>query len=207
MELSHLSYAKGLGVHTVSEIVYALGGEFTEFISDIGVDAAEERGAMRFKVCVVRGDDVVKAGIGQNDSKMMTALYGFRTSGMTGKEDGKPIWVKADGAQVLRLCVGEGLNGLDKDYAGWCNARLIKAAGSVVYLSDMPDERKLGLPWDRGTVRLKDAPGKSADPGVTALWYEMDKGLVLARFNYLADLGYPPVKHRPVLNSYMKEEQ
>lgn len=210
LRIGSKTYEKGLGTHSVSEIVYALGGEYKEFISDIGIDAAAEGGgAVRFKVCVdgvVCAGDVVKTGIGQIDANVVTALYGFQTAAMTGKEEAKTIQVRVEGSQVLRLCVDDGVNGLDKDYADWGNARLFRTNGSVVYLSDLPDDRKLGLPWDWGAVRLKERAGESGDPKVTTLWYKTEKGDVPARFNYLADLGYSLIKHRPVLSTYMKAE-
>lgn len=210
LKIGAKTYEKGLGTRSVSEIVYALGGDYKEFLSDIGIDAAAEGGgAVRFKVCVdgvARAGDVVKTGISQGDSNMVVALYGFQTSAMTGKEEAKTIQVKVEGAQALRLCVDDGVNGLDKDYADWGNARLVKADGTVVYLGDLPNDRKLGLPWDWGTVRLTEMAGESADPKVTALCYKTEKGEAAARFNYLADLGYSLIKRRPVLNTYMKAE-
>ncbi len=210
LQIGEKKYEKGLGVHAMSEIVYALGGEFKEFITDIGVDAASEgKGAVTFKVCVdgaVRAGDVVKTSISANDSTMVEALYGFQTSAMTGKDEAKTIQVSVEGAQVLRLCVADGVNGQECDYGDWGNARLVKADGTIVYLSDLSDDTTAGLPWDWGTIQLKETPESGTDPKVASLCYKTEKGEAPARFNYLADLGYSLIKHRPVLNSYMKVE-
>jgi len=44
-------YQKGLGVHAYSEVVYDIGGQFSTFISDIGVDdEVGNRGSVIFQV-------------------------------------------------------------------------------------------------------------------------------------------------------------
>src|SRR5207302_8469376 len=41
LTLRGVTYAKGIGTHAVSQIVYNLGGQYTNFLSDIGIDDEE----------------------------------------------------------------------------------------------------------------------------------------------------------------------
>jgi hypothetical protein len=199
-------YSKGLGVHSVSEIVYCLAGQFKEFRTDIGVDeSVGDSGSVRFKVCVdglVKAGSIVDTNMGAGGTQ---ALYdiGFTVSAMTGKDPAKTITVDVTGAKVLRLCVDEAVDGEVNDVADWGNARLIRADGSEVYLSDLPDDRALGLPWDYGNISLEQTDSdKSSD--IVTVNYHVGQTVVPVRFNYLADLGYGLIKKRPVLNNYMK---
>ena len=202
------AYEKGLGVHTVSEIVYALDGQFKEFISDIGVDAsAGDKGAVRFKVCVdgvVKSGEVVRAGMAKDNDDMVETLYGFQVAAMTSKDAAKTIRLNVENATVLRLCVDDGVNGLRNDYADWADARLIKADGTVVYLSDLPDDRKQGVPLDWGKVVLEEVDDSGQSDNVVSLAYKFKDQTVPIRFNCLSDLGYSLISHRPVLSSYVK---
>ena len=199
------TYQKGIGTHATSEIVYALGGQFKTFMADIGVDkAAGGEGSVRFKVCVdgaMRMTDAVKVGVQASEGASTPALYGFMVASVTGKEPAKTIRVNVENAQVLRLAVDEALNGAVKDYADWAEARLIRADGSVVYLSDLPDDRKLGLPQNGLRLAMKEAAGGGSDTGLK-LQCALGEKPVVAEFDYLADLGYGLIKHRPVLFSY-----
>jgi len=212
LKIGEKTYEKGLGVYAVSEVVFALNGEFTEFISDIGLDQLSEgRGAVHFKVCVdglLMSGDSVKMSMSKDEesSASQLALYGFQSTAMTGKDAARTVQVSVAGAQVLRLCVDNGVYGLKDNYATWGDARLIKADGSVVYLSDLPDDRNLGLPWDWGVLQLNEASSKVQDPHIATLTYKTEDGEVPVHFNYLAELGDNLIKHRPVLNSYMKVE-
>jgi len=196
-------YDKGLGVHSVSEIVYCLAGQFKEFRTDIGVDEiAGNSGSVRFKVCVdglVKAGSIVDANIGTGGTQ---ALYGFKVSAMTGKDTAKTLAVDVTNAKVLRLCVDEAVDGEVNDVADWGNARLIKADGTDVYLSDLPDDRTLGLPWDYGNVNLVQIDADKSSNIVT-MNYHLGQTVVPIHFNYLADLGYGLIAKRPVLNTYM----
>jgi len=79
-------YEKGLGTHAVSEIVYALAGQFAEFQADVGIDAsAKGEGAVRFKVCVdgvVKQAELVKASSGEDEKGQV------QSSTLCGNRDG-----------------------------------------------------------------------------------------------------------------------
>ena len=201
-------YAKGLGVHAVSEVVFYLGGQFKEFRSDIGVDAAAGgAGSVRFKVCVdgvARNGDVVRAVSGGKQEGMVETLYGFAVSAMTGKDEPRSIRVPVEDAQELRLVVDEAVDGASNDIADWADARLVRADGSEVWLSDLPDMQKLGIPSDWITVKLAESESAATQANAIALVGMLDGTSVPVQFSYLADLGAGLIKHRPVLTSWLR---
>lgn len=102
-------------------------------------------------------------------------------------------------AQVLRLVVDEAVNGLAKDYANWADARLVRANGDIVYLSDLPDDSELGLAWDHITLRLEEADATGFDDGRVSFSGRLDDQPVVTHFNFLAHLGDDLIDRRPVL--------
>jgi len=210
LKTGEIPYEKGLGVYPVSEMVFALNGEFKEFISDIGLDVLSEgRGAVRFKVCVdglLMSGDAVEVSMAKDGDGASTqaSLYGFQSSAITGADPARTIRVDVEGAQVLRLCVDNGVFGFKDNYANWGGARLLRADGSEVYLSDLPDDREAGQPWDWGMLQLQEVNDPTQEPGIVTLAYKTETGERPVRMNYLADLGYSLIERRPVLMSYMK---
>ncbi len=206
LKIGEREYDKGVGTHSVSEITYWLNGEFSEFRSDIGIDAtAEGQGAVRFKVCVdglVAHGDVVKASIGEENASQVQSLYGFEVSAMTGADKPRSIRVALNSARVLTLVVDEAVNGLARDFANWGNARLVKNDGEVVYLSDLPNKSSQGIPFDRTTILLDQSP-KWMDHGVE-LKATYGEATVPLAFSYLDQLGFNLMTKRPVLRSYMR---
>jgi hypothetical protein len=209
MKIGKKDYRKGLGVHAVSEIVFYLGGQFREFRSDIGIDSsAGGDGAVRFKVCVdgvVKYGDIIRANVGGDGKGMVETLYGFAVSAMTGKDESRSIRVNVQGAEEIRLVVDDAVNGQKSDFADWADARFIKADGSVVYLSDLPDERNLGLPCDSVTVELTEAKDQVPRNGVVSLVGKLEGKDTAVNFNYLSDLGGELIRHRPVLTSWLRQ--
>lgn len=209
LKIGGKTYEKGLGVHSVSEIEYYLGGQFKEFQSEIGIDeSAADGGAVRFKVCVDGVQKIAtlsKASTIDGGEGTTEAIYGFNVTAVTGKDEAKLFKVNVENAQSIRLVVDDAVNGLTKDYADWADAKLIKKDGSVVYLSDLPDNRLLGMPWSWGKVKINKAVSVE-EGGVTVLEYNIGKKTVPLKFNYLADLGYDLINNRPVLNTYMSVE-
>lgn len=117
-------YAKGLGAHAQSEIVYNLAGNYMAFRSVIGVDDEilddNPHGEIVFKVY---GDDLL--------------LY---ESALLGPTDA-PIVLDIDvtGVQTLKLVAEQGVNNFG-DHADWADALIVPvpAANQPVYLSDLP---------------------------------------------------------------------
>jgi len=124
--LNGASYSKGLGVYANSELRYCLGGIYTKFLADIGVDdAVAPHGTVEFQVWA-DGVQLFKSGVLTNDSQTRNVEVN-----LTGKYELVLITVTEDGES--------------NDAADWANARLIRvedppAAGapnSSVFLSDL----------------------------------------------------------------------
>jgi hypothetical protein len=105
--LNGVSYAKGLGVHANSEVIYNLGGAYTRFLADVGVDdEVAERGSVVFQVF----GDGVKV---------------FDSGVMTGNSATRSVDVSVVGVQQLRLVVTTAGDGNGSDHADWAAARLL----------------------------------------------------------------------------------
>lgn len=100
------TYAKGLGVHGYSVLAYNLGGAYTTFTSDIGVD--DETGGAGTVIFDVYVDGVVK----------------YTSGVVTGKDAIKTASVNVAGAQQIWLVVENSNDGADSDHADWANATL-----------------------------------------------------------------------------------
>lgn len=112
LTLNGVTYAKGLGVHANSEVDYTLGGTYTNFLANIGIDA--EVGGKGSVVFQVWGDG--------------TQLY---DSGLvTGLSSTKLVNVNVTGKQKLQLIVTDGGDGNGYDHADWAMAQLVIGAGS-----------------------------------------------------------------------------
>ena len=110
--LNGVTYSKGLGTHAGSEIVYALGGNYTRFISDIGVDDESfNDGSVVFQVWA--------DGVKIYDSGVMTGISTTKT-----------VDVDVTGRQALRLVVTDAGDGNGRDHADWAGARLTAGSGS-----------------------------------------------------------------------------
>ena len=107
--LNGITYAKGLGVHALSDVRYNLGGGYATFISDVGVDdEVGGGGSVRFQVYLD----------GSN-----TAAYDSGT--MTGNSGTKQINLSVSGRSTLRLVVTDNGDGNAYDHADWAGARLL----------------------------------------------------------------------------------
>jgi nitrous oxidase accessory protein NosD len=106
--LQGVSYAKGIGTHAPSQIVYNLGGQYTHFLSDIGIDSEEAGrvGAADFQV-IGDGKVLYDSGVLTSSSPIVS------------------IDVNVTGVQQLTLVVTAGVTGtIDYDHADWAGARL-----------------------------------------------------------------------------------
>jgi titin len=108
MTLNGVTYAKGLGVHAASEVIYNLNGAYSQFLSDIGVDDESAQGTVVFQVYA----DNVKV----YDSGLMTATSAT-----------KQVSLSVAGKQQLKLVVTDSGDGNSYDKADWAGARLVFA--------------------------------------------------------------------------------
>lgn len=109
LTLRGVVHPKGLGVHAESEIVYALGGRYSWFLCDVGIDdETGGRGSAVFRV-FVDGQPVFDSGV------------------VTHGSPAKKVNVPVSGGRELRLVVTDGGNGNDWDHADWASPRLLRA--------------------------------------------------------------------------------
>ncbi|MGW1597500.1 NPCBM/NEW2 domain-containing protein [Streptomyces sp. NPDC002343] len=99
-------YAKGLGVHALGDIAFYTGGACEQVTASVGVDDEKDaKGTVAFEILA----DGTKA-----------AGTGVLTSAMPAQQ----LTADISGAQVIRLVVTDGGDGVDSDHADWANARL-----------------------------------------------------------------------------------
>ncbi|MBD0734818.1 NPCBM/NEW2 domain-containing protein [Streptomyces sp. CBMA29] len=95
------TYAKGLGVHAASTVVYYLGGGCSSVTADVGVDdEVGSKGSVDFQI--------------YRDSALVA------DSGVvTGSDTARHLTAALSGGTELRLVVTDGGNGNDSDHADW----------------------------------------------------------------------------------------
>ncbi|MER6536069.1 NPCBM/NEW2 domain-containing protein [Streptomyces sp900105755] len=99
-------YAKGLGTHAQSEVDYYTGKACEKVTADVGVDDEEAaNGTVSFEVWA-DGTKVASTGVLTTD---MAA---------------QPLTADVTGAEVVRLVVTDGGDGITSDHGDWANARI-----------------------------------------------------------------------------------
>jgi alpha-galactosidase len=99
-------YAKGLGTHAASEVVYFLGSRCTTVVADVGIDDEKTgKGSVVFQVWA-DGKKVADSGT------------------VTGSSAVKKLTGDVSGATSLRLVVTDGGDGIANDHADWSNAQI-----------------------------------------------------------------------------------
>jgi titin len=108
--LNGVTYTKGLGVHADADITYNLGGNYTTFLSDVGVDDETGAGSVRFQVFLDG------SAVAAYDSGVLTQ------AGASGS-----INLNVTGAQTMLLRVTNGGDNYSWDHADWAGARLLSS--------------------------------------------------------------------------------
>lgn len=104
-----VEYTKGLGVHANAEIAYYIGGSFSTFTADIGIDdEVGNRGSVVFQIWA-DGEKVYDSGL------------------VTGSDSAKKVHADISGANVLKLVVTDGGDGTGYDHADWANAHIARS--------------------------------------------------------------------------------
>ncbi|MFE7975594.1 NPCBM/NEW2 domain-containing protein [Streptomyces shenzhenensis] len=106
LTLGGVVYAKGLGVHAESSVDYYTGGACETVTADVGVD--DEKGANGTVAFEVWADGTKAAA----------------TEVLTNAMPARPLTADVTGAQVVRLVVTDGGDGIDSDHADWADARI-----------------------------------------------------------------------------------
>ncbi|WP_428940486.1 NPCBM/NEW2 domain-containing protein [Fontivita pretiosa] len=108
--LNGVRYTRGIGTHSDSKLVYNLAGQYTTFITDLGIDdEVGNRGSVVFEIWT-DGTRVFDSGRVTGASATQTAV------------------VNVAGKSQLWLVVRSAGDGYDSDHADWAGARLLKAA-------------------------------------------------------------------------------
>ncbi|MFD4761943.1 NPCBM/NEW2 domain-containing protein [Streptomyces sp. NPDC058439] len=99
-------FAKGLGVHADSAVEFYTGGACGAVTAQVGVD--DEMGAKGTVAFEVWADDTKVASTGV----------------LTNAMPAQPLSADVSGAQVVRLVVTDGGDGIDSDHADWADLRI-----------------------------------------------------------------------------------
>jgi hypothetical protein len=104
--LNGVTYAKGIGMHASADLTFNLGGQYTQFLSDVGIDdEAGTNGSAKFWV-------------------YLDGVLSYDSGVMTGSTATKSINLNTTGKSTLRLVLNN--NGDDAwDHGDWADARLI----------------------------------------------------------------------------------
>ena len=116
LTLNGTTFAKGLGVHANSEIVYALDGQYQRFISIVGLDdemTDPNCGSIQFLVYA--------------DGNLV-----YQSSVMGVNSPTEQVDVSVDGVNELRIVVSDAGDNINCDHGDWANAYLVKNGGFTV---------------------------------------------------------------------------
>lgn len=115
LTLNGVTYAKGLGAHANSEIVYSLEANCSRFQAVVGlddeIDTQTQWGSVVFQV-FADGVSLFNSGL------------------MRGNSSSQQVDVDVTGRQQLRLVIGDGGDNVYYDHANWADARLVCAGGT-----------------------------------------------------------------------------
>jgi parallel beta-helix repeat protein len=106
LSLDGVTYAKGIGVHSDSQLIWQLSGQCTTFSAVVGVDdEVGSRGSVIFQV-YVNGE------------------FRYQTGVITGSTPAQSIQVDVTGANELGLFVHYGWDSYAYDHADWADAKV-----------------------------------------------------------------------------------
>lgn len=108
--LNGVTYPKGLGGHANSEVRFYLGGTYTSFVSNIGID--DEVG--------INGSVIFQVYADGSLLYSSPVMYGYSAT--------RTVNVSVAGRNELRLVVNYAGDNLDNDHADWAGAYLVRAA-------------------------------------------------------------------------------
>ncbi len=155
--LNGVTYAKGIGTHAASQIVYALNGQYTTFVSDVGID-----------------DEVDKSGTGSVDFKVLgdNGVVLFDSGVMNNNTATKHISISVAGVQTLTLVATNGVSGIDYDHSDWAGAYLLgtpsKPAAPSNLVAQTASSSEIDLSWtNTATNQTGFLIERSSDGGAT----------------------------------------
>ncbi len=120
--LNGMTYPKGIGTHAESEIIYNLGGNYSAFLSDIGVDdECTNYGSVVFQVWA-DGTLLYDSGVMYNSTPTKT------------------VNVDVSGKNELKLIVTNANGSINSDHADWAGAELIPSLVDTWYKFTLNDQ-------------------------------------------------------------------
>ena len=124
-------YRRGLGSHSVSEIIIRLPGPGVRFEAEAGVDNNHDTGGKR-------GSVIFAVDVGGKEA--------FRSGVCRGGQEPVPVRVDLGGADRFVLRVFDAGDGPGWDQADWANARVAMKDGTSMWLDEMKNlTRRAGL--------------------------------------------------------------
>jgi hypothetical protein len=174
LTIGGVSYARGLGLHALSDVRYNLAGACSTFTASVGVD--DEVGS--------RGSVVFQVWNGAS-----TLLY--QTPVQRGTDPALPITVNVTDVQDLRLVVTDAGDGLQFDHADWADAKLrctASAPSGDKFLSDLaPSAAVNGYgPYERDRSNGEKVGGDGRPLTIAGVSYSRGLGV-----HPLSQLTYP----------------
>jgi glucose/arabinose dehydrogenase/chitodextrinase len=154
LRINGKTYAKGLGVHVASEITYNLGGTWSRFKAELGVDDEVPDYAPASVVFEVWAD-------GQRL---------FRSAILRPTSAPVPFDLDVSGKQQLKLVVADGGDGNGYDHADWADARLVKACISTTPVPAPPQTTPpvtVNATYEAEDARLSGPTVSTQHPGHT----------------------------------------
>ncbi|MGH7179001.1 MAG: NPCBM/NEW2 domain-containing protein, partial [Tepidisphaeraceae bacterium] len=140
LRINGVFFARGLGIHASSDLRFALNGQYTSFLADVGVDdETGGEGSVRFQVY---GDS--------------TLLY---DSGTVLAGPARSVNVDVTGRTTLRLVVSDSGDGNYFDHADWANARVTRPASALAQSQGFSGDalfRQPAAPQDRVDALLDE---------------------------------------------------
>lgn len=113
LRIGGVTYDKGVGVHSHSELVYNIGGQYARFTAQVGIDDYVGNGSSDGSaVFQVWGDGVLLAA----------------SRRLTGADSAELLDVDVTGVQQLRLVTTTGGDNDYKDHTNWADAKLYRNA-------------------------------------------------------------------------------
>ncbi|MEU0781921.1 NPCBM/NEW2 domain-containing protein [Streptomyces sp. NPDC006173] len=106
LSVGGVTYARGLGVHAGSTVEYYTGTACERVTADVGLD--DEKGTKGTVAFEIWADGTKVAS----------------TDVLTNAMPARPLTANVTGAQVVRLVVTDGGDGIDSDHADWADAQL-----------------------------------------------------------------------------------
>lgn len=116
MRIGGRTFERGLGTHAPSAGTLKLDGKAGRFLAEVGVDASQAKGTVRFRV-KGNGKTLFESGI------------------LKGGDEPVSVDVPLQGVRRLELEVDDGGDGRDFDHANWGNARIVYDGAASVWMN------------------------------------------------------------------------